>query len=565
MGRLRGAFGVSGQLKKSWEEDLLTVQEISKLYGMSAHEVRRHLKSFDTISPEVHKTRRRERTEIQWAQIEPRFRDAMATFTQGTTRVAAIAALSERFPELAPEVVELFFDRAIGSRKPRANFRNPDRDRQIVETYEREGLTLDELGIRFGVTRERIRQILKRNGAKSKAEVSARLQSELNDRFDENRSQILAELRQLAINEQLTMTEAVKIMADKYSEFPREMVGELVKSSRVPFTTRPSPTKSFFTDVQLELAVLACFGLNYHRALATNDYSEFVEPLHEKELRTFSKSDSFPTNVPIDKFLNAIGFTSLKRSQKVLDAFSHADYERRRKEIWSQNGWESGSGGRNWPPTQQTISKRLGGGYWNDAMRSLGFPESVKKGRPRVGYLHDADSLSRTLGAFLAYCAEDNGVNAPTVAAFETWRLEEESRGNQHASPATIRNYFKSWNDAIHSARSRNLDWLSPREDNLNSGLHLKAVAAEGTECIHGMQSQLCDLCKTPPAGWPSRVYITAGGNHFHATNDCVNLTKGQEEAAALGFTKHEIVQAAWQTVSELRKPCRLCFRHLRP
>jgi hypothetical protein len=80
-------------------------------------------------------------------------------------------------------------------------------------------------------------------------------------------------------------------------------------------------------------------------------------------------------------------------------------------------------------------------------------------------------------------------------------------------------------------------------------------------DCIHGLDSVLCHMCKRPPAGIPANVWITAAGSHFHIRPDCETLESGQEEARSLGYATHERKQVGWSTVSDTRAPCRNCVR----
>ena len=447
----------TSMLLAAWEQDLYSENEIASLYAIPVLKVRKILRELSTIRPEEQKRKRAEKQRQLWQEVGPRLINVVRGLSQtDTERVYWVAAIRKEFPQLSPETIEMFLDRSIGLLDTETDLATSLRDREIVAAWECEIITLDALGKRFGLTRERIRQILKNNGAKTKAEIREMVREEQVVRFAKKRDLLMAELKQLSQSQLVTKAEAARMLADKFPEFPGDMVRKFVGTSGIPLPNKRAAAPNTFSSIQLELAVLLCFGLCYPRALETKDYAEFVAPSHEAELRRFSESDSFPTNVEFSKILNAVGFSSLKRKQNVLDPFAHGDYERRRMEIWSENGWGSGAGGRYWPPTQQTISKRIGGGYWNDAMQRLGFPTSAKKGRPRVGYLHNEESLLDSLEHFLLHCTEHNQTVSPSVQAYELWRSRGNANDANHASVATIRSHFGSWNQAIHSATTRN-------------------------------------------------------------------------------------------------------------
>lgn len=512
------------------------------------------------ISPEEQGARQAQRQEEQWEEIEVEFVALAQSLVAEKTRTAAVWELGQRFPHLSTETVEKFLDRSIGAGRRRKAPKIRTRDREIIEAWETEPLTLEQLGARFDLTRERVRQILKRHGAKSKAEVISEAKAALEVQFEAQRPVLVARLTELAVGNLLTRSQVAKTVSREYPEFPEEMIKELILSSRIPFSNAKSRASNRFSDSQLEIAVLLCFGLCYPRALQSGDYSRYVSGDHEAELKKFSTSESFPSNIDFSSLLNAIGYSSLKREQKVLDPFAHVDYERRRVELWSQNGWGSGSGGKNWPPTQQTIAKRLGGGYWNDAMKRLGFPISSKKGRPRTGYLHNRETILTSLGEFLIHCATDNGSNSTSVRAFETWRRQASSEGVDHASAATIRATFGSWSEALHAARLQTSGWTQVDQVSPLVEAQARSGGAIVDACIHGIPDSGCDECRNTPSGITPFVYITSGGHEFHVSPNCENAEEFLDDLARLGFSSQEVVQVAWKKVSETREPCPLCF-----
>jgi hypothetical protein len=79
-------------------------------------------------------------------------------------------------------------------------------------------------------------------------------------------------------------------------------------------------------------------------------------------------------------------------------------------------------------------------------------------------------------------------------------------------------------------------------------------------DCVHGLAPSMCHMCKAPPLGIPSNVWVTAGGSHFHSRWDCETLDSGQLEARDLGYQTHDRRQVGWSSVSDTRAPCRNCF-----
>ena len=78
-------------------------------------------------------------------------------------------------------------------------------------------------------------------------------------------------------------------------------------------------------------------------------------------------------------------------------------------------------------------------------------------------------------------------------------------------------------------------------------------------DCEHGMPSNGCAMCESPPAEINKVVFVTAGGSHFHNDTNCLALHGGQDEARDRGDTIHDIRATSWALVRLERSPCRTC------
>lgn len=65
-------------------------------------------------------------------------------------------------------------------------------------------------------------------------------------------------------------------------------------------------------------------------------------------------------------------------------------------------------------------------------------------------------------------------------------------------------------------------------------------------ECVHGLTTG-CTYCSdVRPAGAPAIVYVTFGGNEFHAQPDCPYRLQGQESAADRDDRVHAVRGLGW-------------------
>lgn len=76
-----------------------------------------------------------------------------------------------------------------------------------------------------------------------------------------------------------------------------------------------------------------------------------------------------------------------------------------------------------------------------------------------------------------------------------------------------------------------------------------------------------CELCDLPlkqcshSMDGPAFVFISGGGNCFHATSQCPALAEGQKFADGKGLRIHEISNVAMARAVEIgRERCSVCF-----
>lgn len=102
-----------------------------------------------------------------------------------------------------------------------------------------------------------------------------------------------------------------------------------------------------------------------------------------------------------------------------------------------------------WPPTSQTVRKRLGTNFWNDALSSLGFPTSGG-GRKRGAFHYSPEAFRSAVIDFLTDARATGG--AESFSRYEAWAKDERAAGRTRPSGASVRNHFGSWNDAKAAA-----------------------------------------------------------------------------------------------------------------
>jgi hypothetical protein len=160
--------------------------------------------------------------------------------------------------------------------------------------------------------------------------------------------------------------------------------------------------------------------------------------------------DGFMPNFSVEEIIRSIAGAQVALDSGAVIQMPHAIYEETRLEVWSAQGW-AGGGEPYWPPTRQTVMKRLGNGYWVDAMEAVGVVRSAKKGRSRGLLLYSEDDYKDSVKSYYLACLARS--KSPTHLGYEDWCSAEKLAGTQRPSGASVRNFFGGWTQAVQAAQ----------------------------------------------------------------------------------------------------------------
>lgn len=202
-----------------------------------------------------------------------------------------------------------------------------------------------------------------------------------------------------------------------------------------------------FSDEVLRAAVYFVVGRINDFQVTQHEIVELVPLRMLTEIAEHVEYQPFPS-IGTDIALRFVAGTisALESGNEV--SLSHQAYEGERSKIWALEGW-SGGADPYWPPTKQTIMKRLGNSYWDDAMVSLGLIPSARRGRPRGTLKYSTADYEAAVRDYLGYC-QAHSTN-PTVEGFEQWVQLEKAAGRQRPSSMSVRNVFGGWISAVQS------------------------------------------------------------------------------------------------------------------
>lgn len=136
-----------------------------------------------------------------------------------------------------------------------------------------------------------------------------------------------------------------------------------------------------------------------------------------------------------------------------VQALTKKQYDDARAALLASSAVAGVKGAITWPPTSQTLMSRMGGGFWNDAVRALGMRPQAH-GRARGELKFSAADYRAAVGEFLQ---EQRLQQAPATAVEYASGVTRQKRGGcDRPSMAAVRIHFGSWNQAKRVALDAN-------------------------------------------------------------------------------------------------------------
>lgn len=321
------------------------------------------------------------------------------------------------------------------------------RDRDMV-ARRTAGESLDSIGSSYGISRERVRQILEKVGGLSAqqahaaaANVKAEARQVERDRFSEKYLSVSKELASKGHSLRNVVARLIAIDPD----VDEDLASAVLRDARIAFSQ--DWAEDFLSDSAVVAAVWFAFGLDYQippdrvLAVATLDDATIRDvsaALAEQGVSEFERA----------RVLGVIAAARRFAADNPKVTLTGAQYESLRIEqlvAWRLN---SARGTHFWPPNRQTAMARFGG--WSETLERAGLRKS-EVGRTKGLLKYTAEDYHRTAFDFVAW-ADEQGVST-SVDIYARWRADAKTAGNERPSSAALRNVFGSWSQAIRSAR----------------------------------------------------------------------------------------------------------------
>ena len=341
------------------------------------------------------------------------------------------------------------------------------RDQQILALYA-SGATMHDLAAQFGISRQRVHQIIRRLGGADadtaravRRQVRDEQQSALVESFIGKYQEIIVNLAASG----LARADIEGRFALLLPEIPSVVIRDGLAKADVIFDANIQ--EYAFPTAAIEAAVW--YAIAYNLGIRA-DLSAAIHQIvlsDAWEVAAVLDQEGLPAETrPEILILIANARSYAAKNEEV--TITRKRYDEIRRDILDDLGLVSAQGVMPWPPTAQTVMKRLGGGYWAEALRNIGLTPD-ERGRER-GLLRFAENDYDN--AIVDFLAQANAMGRPpTFDAYGGWVDSEDRAGRRRPSAAAVRMRYTNSAHSLSTSPKTNCgaSWQS-----LRGLLHLK-------------------------------------------------------------------------------------------
>ncbi|MET4589797.1 sigma factor-like helix-turn-helix DNA-binding protein [Arthrobacter sp. 754] len=321
------------------------------------------------------------------------------------------------------------------------------RDAAMVERYS-DGETLDAIGQSFGLTRERVRQIIAKvggtNAEESRSNRIAAREAALKASHDAFMG-VYGDLARQMAKRGVTRPDAVLKLQALFPTIDVDLAEDALKESAILFSK--AQIDDIFSKEALAAGIWFLPGSDRNLSPDREWAAVNLDLSLMNELRAALESaDASPGDVAT--ILGVIGAAQKLVTENPTASITGARYQDLREELVGALGLVSRQGAFPWPPTRQTVMKRFGG--WNEALEAMGIGTTTQ-GRPKglLKFTHEDYEHAVRDFCFFASAAETKA----TYSGYDTWVKQEIATGRERPSGASVRNIYGTWADAVRSVQ----------------------------------------------------------------------------------------------------------------
>ena len=321
-----------------------------------------------------------------------------------------------------------------------------ERDAAMVERYA-DGETLDAIGQSFGVTRERVRQIIAKVGGTSAEESRKNRLASREAAASAARNAFMGEYSDLArqmARRGVTRPDAIDKLKALFPAMDAELAEDALRTSSIVFDK--AQMEDIFSKEVLAAGVWYLLGSDLGLAPDREWAVVNIELSLITDLRAVLESAE-ATAEDVSTILGVIGAAQKYVAENPDASITTSRYHQLRGELITALGLVSRQGAFLWPPTGQTLMKRFGG--WNECLGAMGIGTATK-GRPKGLVKFTREDYGKAVSDYSLFALEA----APSPPLVDTTRGSTKNlEGRKRPSGASLRNFYGSWSDALRAVQ----------------------------------------------------------------------------------------------------------------
>lgn len=400
-----------------------------------------------------------------------------------------------------------------------------DRDRQIVDSFLDEKLTMEEIGNVHGLTRARVQQILAGVGIRGR-EIQAIRTQEAALRREQKIASLASDIALDSadlVNKGLTSEEIDEVL-------PFLVPGEAVEDLKIAFdkvrndqglTVARASGRTGLSREAVEAALY--FILARHLDLPTDR----MRPASVLSRAVMLELPAMLSRQGLDRgevfsVLQAVaaGMEADDLKDRTLSA---SQYNTLREEFLSQHGLESERGSSLWPVSSQTIMARLDG--WNEALDGLGLETNeAPEGFGESTY--SPEDYEQAIQDFKESALEKGF--PPVLDRYREWVVLEADEGRRRPSAEAVRGAYGSWSQAMQADGNSSL--VERPSDRRRARRAREAAESAEQELLYAKEDEIDRIDEQIDA---RREALAARGGSSAADEELTELEYRKERLAA--------------------------------
>ncbi|TKK90419.1 hypothetical protein FDA94_05300 [Herbidospora galbida] len=334
------------------------------------------------------------------------------------------------------------------------------RDTQIQRLYE-QGMSQREIAELYGISGPRVNQILQKVGFDAESRTRKSSAGDVSEAVLAFSSEYGEMVRHLA-SQGITRAGVIDRFQLILPSVDIVVVGKGISAAGAIFEHWHTPDGALFPERAMKSSIWYLLGRSLgveedpKAALATDDFDEMRELSEILDRQGLDR----PAIASVVRLIAATRLYHRDNPDAMITRKRHDDI---RLQVLSEWGVAAGVATRAWPLASVTVIRRLGGGYWADALRKIGLSPSLK-GRRRGHLKYQEDDYDSAVLDYFRYSGMHE--QRPSIQGYERWVDIESRSGYDRPAWASLRLRYETWSEVRRFA-AKSVDNQSPKTNRM--------------------------------------------------------------------------------------------------